>query len=153
MDQLLRQVGELLLSSIPTIIGLLVVWAAYRTLVFNKLEQVLAQRHARTEGAMEKAKAEIVSALARTAEYEQKLREARAHIFKIQEAHRKQILDQRTHAITVARKRAEEMVKNAHAEVEQEVAAAKAGLPRHAEALADQIIQTVLRPAVAAGGR
>jgi len=48
---------------------------------------------------------------------------------------------------------AEEMVKKAHAEVEQEVAAAKAGLPRHAEALADQIIQTVLRPAVAAGGR
>ncbi len=153
MDQLLRQVGELLLSSIPTIISLLVVWTAYRVLVHRKLEQVLAERHARTEGAIEKARADIASAEARTAEYEQKLRDARAQVFKIQEARRKQIVDQRAHAIEAARKRAEEMVKAARAALDQEVAAAKAGIPRQAEVLADQIIQSVLRPAVAAGGR
>ncbi|HYX53452.1 MAG TPA: hypothetical protein VE783_08365, partial [Candidatus Limnocylindrales bacterium] len=70
-----------------------------------------------------------------------------------QEARRKQIIDQRAHAIDAARKRAEEMVKNARTELDQEVAKAKAGIPQQAEVLADQIIQSVLRPAVAAGGR
>jgi F-type H+-transporting ATPase subunit b len=153
MQETLRQIGELLLSSIPTILCLLVVWTAYRFIVHIPLHQVLAKRHALTEGAVEQARKEIASAEARTAEYEQKLREARAQIFKTQESYRKHVMDERARAITEARKQAEQMIKSARQTVQQEVEVAKAGLDKQADVLADQVIQTVLKPAGAVGSR
>lgn len=153
MQETLRQIGELLLSSIPTILCLLVVWMAYRFIVHIPLHQVLAKRHALTEGAVEQARKEIASAEARTAEYEQKVREARAQIFKTQESYRKHVMDERAKAIAEARKQAEQMIKSARQTVQQEVEVAKAGLDKQADVLADQVIQTVLKPAAAVGSR
>ena len=82
MDAILRQIGELLVNSIPTIISMLILWTAYTFLVHKKLQQVLAQRHALTEGAIERAQQEIAMAEKRTAEYEQRVREARSQIYK-----------------------------------------------------------------------
>jgi F-type H+-transporting ATPase subunit b len=156
MDETLRQVGELLISSIPTIIGLLIVWTAYRFLVHGPLQRVLAERRALTEGAIERAKAEIATAETRTAEYEQKVREARSQIYKTQEAYRQRVMDERNNALAEARRQAGEMVKNARADLGKDVAAAKAVLERQAEALADQVIARVLGAAqasAAAGGQ
>jgi F-type H+-transporting ATPase subunit b len=153
MEETLRQLGELLVSSVPTMISLLVVWGAYQLLVYRPLQTALKQRHAMTEGAIQQAQAEIASAEARTAEYEQKVREARAHIYQTQEANRRRVLDQRNAALVQARKQAEEMVKNARAATAQDLASAKAGLQKQAEALADEIIESILRPAAAVGGR
>lgn len=151
--EIVKQVGELLLSSIPTIICLLVVWGAYRVLVHSKLQQILAERHARTEGAIQQAQAAISEAERRTAEYEQKLREARAQVYAAQESYRNKVMEQRAAALAQARKQSEEMIKSARAAVEQDMVAAKAGLQKQVELLADQIIQSILRPAAAAGGR
>jgi F-type H+-transporting ATPase subunit b len=151
--EIFRQVGELLLFSIPTIICLLVVWWTYRVLVHNKLQQVLAERHARTEGAIQQARAAIASAEQRTAEYEQKLREARAQIYVVQESYRNRIMQRRAEAIAETRKQSDEMIKSARREVEQEKMTAEAGLQKQAEILADQIIESILRPALAAGER
>ena len=134
-------------------ISLLVVWGAYRVIVYGRLQQVLAERHTLTEGAIQKAQAEIASAEERTAEYERKVREARADIYKTQEAYRGRVIEQRNLAIAHARKQADEMVKAAKASTEQEVAAAKGTLQKQADTLADQIIESILRPAMAAGGR
>jgi len=153
MDEILRQVGELLISSIPAAIGLLVVWAGYRFIVHGKLQQVLAARHALTEGAIQRARQEIADAEARTAEYEQKVREARAQIYQQQQASRQRVLEQRNAALAEARKNAGEMVKQARAALEKDVLAAKAALQQQANTLADQVIEQVLRPAAAAGGR
>jgi F-type H+-transporting ATPase subunit b len=153
MEETLRHLGELLLASIPTMISLLVVWGAYRVIVYGRLQQVLAERHSLTEGAIQKAQAEIASAEERTAEYERKVREARADIYKTQEAYRGRVIEQRNLAIAHARKQADEMVKAAKASTEQEVAAAKGTLQKQADTLADQIIESILRPAMAAGGR
>lgn len=153
MQETLRQIGELLLSSIPTILCLLVVWMAYRFMVYNPLHEVLAKRHALTEGAVEQARKEIASAEARTAEYEKKVREARAQIFKTQESYRKHVMDERANALVEARKQADQMIKNARQTVQQEVEVAKAGLDKQADTLADQVIQTVLRPRAGVGSR
>jgi F-type H+-transporting ATPase subunit b len=150
---IVKQVGELLLSSIPTIICLLVVWGAYRLLVHSKLQQILAERHARTEGAIQQAQAAISEAERRTAEYEQKLRDARAQVYAAQESYRNKVMEQRAAALAQARKQSEEMIKSARAAVEQDMVAAKAGLQKQVELLADQIIQSILRPAAAAGSR
>jgi F-type H+-transporting ATPase subunit b len=153
MQETLRQIGELLLSSIPTILCLLVVWTAYRFMVHVPLHQVLARRHALTEGAVEQARKEIASAEARTAEYEQKVRAARAQIFKTQESYRKHVMDERARAVAEARKQAEQMIKSARRAVQQEVEAAKAGLDKQADMLADQVILSVLRPGAGVGSR
>lgn len=153
MDAILRQIGELLINSIPTIIGLLIVWAGYRFIVHGKLQQILEQRHALTQGAIERAQQEIAKAETRTAEYEQRLREARAEIYKTQQASRQQMVDARNNALAEARKQAGDRVKEARANLEGTVASSKAALRDQADALADQVIQTVLKPAAAAGGR
>ncbi|HEV7674104.1 MAG TPA: ATP synthase F0 subunit B [Candidatus Angelobacter sp.] len=153
MDAILRQIGELLVNSIPTIISVLILWTAYTFLVHGKLRQVLAQRHALTEGAIERAQQEIAAAEKRTAEYEQRIREARSQIYKAQQANRQRVMDQRNAALAEARKNAGEMVKKARAVLEAETFAAKSALEQQANVLADQVIATVLKPATAAGGR
>ncbi|HZU30161.1 MAG TPA: ATP synthase F0 subunit B [Candidatus Angelobacter sp.] len=153
MQGILRQIGELLVSSIPTIIGLLIVWAGYYFLVHRKLQQVLKQRHALTQGAVEQAQKEIAQAEARTAEYEQRVREARAQIYKTQQAYRQHVMDERNAALAEARKQAGETVKKARTALEADMAAAKATLEQQASALADKVIEMVLKPAAAAGGR
>ena len=90
MDQTLRQLGELLLGAIPTVILLATLYVLYTFIVHRPLTAVLAERRSRTQGAMEKARADIAVAEARTAEYEQSVREARQKVFKNQEARRQQ---------------------------------------------------------------
>lgn len=153
MDEILRQLGELLLSSVPAIFGLLIVWAAYRRIVYTRLQQVLAEREARTEGAIRQAKEEIASAEERTAEYERSVREARADIFRAQEEHSRRTMELRTAALAEARKHAEAMVMTARAGLEKDVLAAKDSLQGQAEVLANQIIETVLGAAAGMGGR
>ena len=72
MDETLRQVGELLLGSIPTIVFMVLLYGIYTVLVHKPLVKVLAERRSKTEGAVEKARADIAAAEARTAEYEQR---------------------------------------------------------------------------------
>jgi len=153
MDAILRQIGELLVNSIPTIISVLILWTAYRFIVHGKLRQVLAERHALTEGAIERAQQEIATAEKRTAEYEQRVREARSQIFKTQQANRQRVMEERNTALAESRQRAGEMVKKARAVLEAETAGAKSALEQQANVLADQVIASVLKPAAAAGGR
>jgi F-type H+-transporting ATPase subunit b len=153
MDAILRQIGELLVNSIPTIISVLILWTAYRFIVHGKLRQVLAERHALTEGAIERAQQEIATAEKRTAEYEQRVREARSQIFKTQQANRQRVMEERNTALAESRQRAGEMVKKARAVLEAETAGAKGTLEQQATVLADQVIAVVLKPAAAAGGR
>lgn len=152
MDTLLK-LGELLLDSIPTVIFLLIVWGAYRIIVQKKLEVVLAERHARTEGAIQQAQAAIAKAEARTAEYEQRLREARSRIYKTQEARRRHMMDKRSAALAEAHRQADEMVKGAHVALQSEVESARAMLQHQADALASSIIDSILKPLVASEGR
>jgi F-type H+-transporting ATPase subunit b len=153
MDQTLRQVGELLLGSIPTIILLLLLYGIYVVLVHRPLGKVLAERRSKTEGAIEKARADIASAEARTAEYEQRLREARAVIFKSQEARRQQALQVRAAAVAEARKKAQVQIDQARSAIEQDKQVAQDGLQAESGKLAAEIIRTVLQPAAAGGGR
>lgn len=156
MDETLRQVGNLLLGSVPTIIFFLILFGLYTVIVHRPLMRVLSERRARTQGAIEKAKADIASAEARTAEYEQKLRDARLALFKAQEARRSQAAQARAAVIADARKNAHAQVEQARAALENDKAAAKTSLQAEAGRLAQEIIRTVLEPAMAttpAGGR
>ncbi len=151
MDEILRQLGELLLAAIPTVVVFLILFFAYKLIVHKPLVAVLDERRARTQGAVEKANADIAAAEARTAEYEQRLRDARLSIFKKLEARRQQWLQARAAAVAEARAAAETRVKAARTSLERDVEQAKVTLKSESETLASQIIQIVLKPALAAG--
>jgi F-type H+-transporting ATPase subunit b len=147
MDETLRQLGELLLGSVPTVILLALLYALYSAIVHKPLQAVLAERRSKTEGAVEKARADIAAAEARTAEYEQKLREARAVVFRAQEARRQAVLQTRTNALNEARSKAQAQVAAAKKDIESDRVAAEKGLPADATALAQEIVRRVLQPA------
>jgi len=156
MDETLRQTGELLLGSIPTIVFFLLTYGLYTVLVHRPLVRVLAERHARTQGAVEKARADVARAEARTAEYEQKLRDARLTLFKAQEARRARASQARADAVNQTRKQAQAHIEQAQAAIEKEKQVAMGSLEGEAQRLASEIIHTVLEPALSvapAGGR
>lgn len=156
MDETLRQVGGLLLGSVPTIIIFLLVFGLYTVLLHKPLARVLSERRARTQGAIEKARADVASAEARTAEYERRLREARLALFKAQEARRAKASRARAEAVAEARKQAQEEIERSRAAIERDKALAASTLEAEAQRLASEIIRTVLEPALAqvpAGGR
>jgi F-type H+-transporting ATPase subunit b len=155
MDETLRQLGELLLDSIPAIICFLGVYLGYRFLVHKPLVRILEERHARTQGAIEKARADVAAAEAKTAAYEQQLRDAKLAVFRAQEARRAKALQLRNDILNQAREQASAKIADARAAIEHEAEVAKAGLQSEAERLANEVIATVLRPALAqapAGG-
>jgi len=147
MDTTLRQVGELLLGAIPTIVLLLLLYAIYNLLVRKPLMRMLNERRERTEGAVLKARADVAAAEAKTQDYEQRLREARMAIYKLQEARRQTAQQARSEALAQARARAQEQIRAARAAIEQDMTAARAGLQAEVDRLAAEIIRTVLRPA------
>jgi F-type H+-transporting ATPase subunit b len=147
MDQTLHQLGELLLGSIPTVILVALLYALYAVIVHKPLGRVLAERRSKTEGAIEKSRADITAAEARTAEYEQKLREARAAVFKAAEAKRQAALQARADAVTQARTKAQAQVEAAKKDIESDRVEAQAGLQGESAALAQEIVRRVLQPA------
>lgn len=146
MDETLRQLGELLLGAIPTVVLLALLYALYATIVHKPLSQVLAERRRKTEGAIEKSRADIAAAEARTSEYENRLREARAAIFRTQEARRKAAVDARHAALNDARERAQTEVQSAKAGIEKDCEAAQGALHGQAQELAQEIMRRVLEP-------
>jgi len=147
MDETLHQLGELLLGAVPTVILLTLLYALYTQLVHKPLRRVLEERRSKTEGAVEKSRADISAAEARTAEYEQKLREARAAVFRAQEAKRQAAAQARAATVAEARNRAQAQVQAAKREIEADRFAAQAALQGDVAALAQEIVRRVLQPA------
>jgi len=147
MDQTLHQLGELLLGAVPTVILLALLYVLYTLIVHKPLRRVLEERRSKTEGAVEKSRADIARAEARTAEYEQKLREARAAIFRTQEARRQAAAQARAKAVAEAHGRAQAQVQAAKKDIENDRIAAQGGLQAEVTALAQEIVRRVLEPA------
>lgn len=154
MEETLRQLGEIALGSIPTIVIFLIVYGAYRALVYGPMSKILAERYEKTEGAVQRARADISAAEAKTSEYEQRLREARVAIFKAQEARRQAALTARSEAVRIAREKASAQVAAARQRISAETEAAKQQLMPETERLASEVIRTVLKPVgMPAGGQ
>jgi len=147
MDQTLQQLGGLLLGAVPTVIMLALLYALYRTLVHKPLRRVLEERRSKTEGAVEKSQADIAAAAARTSEYERRLREARAAVFRAQEQRLQTVAQARASAVNQARTNAQAQVQAAKAEIESERAVAQQSLQAQAQELAKEIVRRVLQPA------
>jgi len=147
MDQTLVQLRELLLAAVPTVILVALLYLLYKAIVHKPLQRVLEERHRKTEGAVERSKADIAAADARTAEYEQRLREARAAVFRAQEANRQAAIQARANAVSKARQKAQAQVQAAKSDIEKDRVTAEQGLQSEAASLAREIVRRILQPA------
>jgi F-type H+-transporting ATPase subunit b len=144
MEEIVQQVGALLLGAVPTMLLFVVLVAAYQVLVQKPLRRTLAERRARTEGAVENAHKAIAQAEAKAAEYSEKLRLARAEIFKMREQRSKQRNAERETALDAARKASGAKVSQAKAEIDGETERARQVIQGSAGELANQVVQAVL---------
>jgi F-type H+-transporting ATPase subunit b len=152
MQEIIQQVGALLVGAVPTVLLFIVLVLAYQFLVQGPLSKTLTERRARTEGAVEDAHKAIAQAEAKTAEYADKLRQARAEIYKLREQRAKQRNSEREAALDTARKAAGAQVSLARTELEIEAAHARQTIQTSAADLADQVVRAVL-PLATGGSR
>ncbi len=150
MDGLLRQLGDLVLGSVPTMVIFLVLVAAYAVLVDVPLRRTLAERRERTAGAVEKANAAIALADAKAQEYEARLRAARQEIFARRDKQVHQWNQARDRAALQARESAQVRIKEARMQLEQQTAEARTQLESGIDQMASEILAVILP--VPAGG-
>jgi F-type H+-transporting ATPase subunit b len=146
MDEILNQLGGLALGAVPTMVLFLLLVVAYGLLVRRPLDRVLTERRARTTGAVEQAHTAIATAEARTADYEDKLRRARAAILAAHEQRLKQWGAEREQALTDARAATAEKVKVAKGEIQQSLAIAQLQIDGTSAELSEQVVRAVLPP-------
>ncbi len=144
MNELLNQLGGLVLGSVPTMVLFLLLVVAYGVLVRRPLDRVLAERRARTTGAVEQAKEAISAAEAETAVYEAKLRSAKAEVFAAREQRLKQFDAERDAALTQVRETTAGTVKAAKAEIERSVVVARRQIEGMSTELSDRILRAVM---------
>ena len=152
MEDIVQQVGALLIGAVPTILLFVVLVAAYQLLVQGPLNRVLAERHARTEGAVESAHKAIADAEAKATEYGDKLRLARAEIFKMREQRARQRSAERETALEETRKITGTKVNQARTEIDAETERARQAIQGSAADLAGRVVRAVL-PLAAGGSR
>jgi F-type H+-transporting ATPase subunit b len=149
MEQVLRSLSSLMLQAIPTIIILVILHFYLKFVYFRPMKRVLQERFDATEGARRLAEESLKKAAEKAAEYEAAIRAARADIFREQEKYRERLRAEQGEAIQQARQEADAMVKDARKQLADELVAAKRSLEQQTEALAGQIVNTILRRRVA----
>lgn len=137
-----------MVGAIPTALLFIVLVIAYQFLVQGPLSATLRERRARTEGAVEAAQKAIALAESRAAEYQEKLRQARATVYKAREQRVKQWNAERDAALEAARKAAGARVRQARAALDEEAVAAREKIQASAGELAEQVANAVLPVAV-----
>jgi F-type H+-transporting ATPase subunit b len=144
MDQILNQLGGLVLGAVPTMILFILLVAAYGFLVRRPLDRVLAERRARTSGAIEQAKRAIAKAESETAAYEAKLRAAKSEIFQIRDKKLKQWNTEREVALADIRKHAQARIEGAKSEIEQSAQDARLKIVGLSDELSSRVLKAVL---------
>ena len=135
-----------MLGAVPTMVLIVLLAISYQLLVRRPMERVLAERRARTSGAVEQAHGAIAAAEARTAEYEDRLRKARAEILAVREQRLKQWGTERDQTLADARAATVEKVKAAKGEIEQSVAIAQLQIDGTSAELSEQVLRAVMPP-------
>lgn len=144
MEEILNQLGGLVLGSVPTMVLFILLVIAYGLLVRRPLDRILAERRARTTGAVEQARGAIAAAEAETSAYEDKLRAAKAEIFQARDKKLKQWNAERETAIEQVRQATQERIRAAKQDIEQSATAARSQIEGMSAELSSRILAAVM---------
>ena len=154
MPSIGHQLGELFLGAVPTVLMILIFYFILRTLFFQPLLKVMAERDTRTVGAQKAAEAAQAAAAEKVKQYQEALKQARGRVYAEQEAARKKLLDERAAQLKDARTKASGEVTHAKERVTQELATARreveASVPQLSTEIARRILQAPPRPSAPA---
>jgi len=148
MEQTLKDLTDILLKAIPTVIILVLLHNFLKFVLFGPVEKMLQERDSLTHGARKAAEQSLANAERKTAEYEAQFRDAKAVVYKEQEETRKNWLEDQTAQIAKAKSDADVQLAAAKKALLAEAAAAKVELEQSSQGLADQIATSLL-----SGGR
>ncbi len=143
---LLQQLGGLVLGAVPTMVLFLITLALYRLLVHTPLKRILRQRYDLTQGAIEKAESAIAAAEAKTAEYEERMRTARAGIFHERHERLHKVHVEAEHALAEAYVASQQRVATAVTTIEESAEAARLQLEGFIGELTADVVRAVLPP-------
>ena len=142
--EILTQLGGLVLGSVPTVLLFILLVVLYGAIVERPLERTLAERRARTSGAVEQARRAIAAAEAETTAYEEKLRAARSEIFAERERRLQGFQQQRDAALAAAREAAQEQVRAGRQRIDETSVVARRQIEAATSLLSEQILKAVL---------
>jgi len=145
MPSIGHQLGELFLGAAPTVLIILFFYFILRTLFFQPLLKVMAERDARTMGAQKAAEAAQVAAAEKVKQYQEALKQARGKVYAEQEAARKNLLDERATQLKDARSKASGEVGAAKDRVAGELASARREVESSVAQLSAEIVRRILQ--------
>ncbi|QOY86274.1 ATP synthase F0 subunit B [Paludibaculum fermentans] len=144
MEQIFETLKGIIVRALPTFALVILLHWFLKKVLFQPMEKVLEERRKKTEGAVEASEATLALVNEKLATYENSLADARAEIYKEQEAGRKRLADQQAKAVEAARIKAGERVAAVKAELALEVDKATATLAAESDRLAEEIAGLVL---------
>jgi len=145
MQEIVRQLGELFLQAVPTVLIILLFYFILRVIFFKPLLAIMAERDARTVGAQKAAEAARAAAIEKVKQYQDALRQARGQVYAEQEAARKRALDERAAVTKEARAAAAAQVAAGKARIVAELAAARREIEATVAQLAAEIARRILQ--------
>ena len=154
MPSIGHQLGELFLGAAPTVLIILIFYFILRTLFFQPLLKVMAERDTRTVGAQKAAEAAQAAAAEKVKQYQEALKQARGKVYAEQEVGRKKLLDERAAQLKDARTKASGEVIQGKERAAKELASARreveASVAQLSAEIARRILQAPPRPSAPA---
>jgi F0F1-type ATP synthase membrane subunit b/b' len=145
MQEIVRQLGELFLQAVPTVLIILLFYFILRAIFFKPLLAVMAERDARTLGAQKAAEQAQAAAVEKTKQYQDALKQARTKVYAEQEAARKKVLDERAAVIKEARTAATAKVAAGKERIAGELASSRREIETTVAELSFEITRRILK--------
>ncbi len=153
MGDILNQLEQLFLQSIPTVVFVFFLLVILDWLFFRPLTRVLREREEATVGALARAREQSAAAEDKTREYEAAFQAARQEVYRQREAERKAALRERETTLQKAREQSDAWRQGAQATLRKDVEAVKQDLQAACRSLAQEITALVLDTAPSSEGR
>ena len=153
MGDILAQLGQLFLQSIPTVVFVFFLMVVLNWLFFRPLTRVLRKREEATVGALARAREQSATAGDKAREYDAAFQAARQEVYRQREAERKTALQEREATLQRGREQSEVWRQGAQGTLRKDVEAVKQDLQAACRSLAHEITEVVLGTAPSSEGK
>lgn len=143
MEATLKDLGDLLVEAIPTIVFFILLTVYLKHVFFKPMARILEERKRATEGVRELARKAFEAADKKNAEFEHALQIARSELHQEHEALRRQWSEEQAQIIAKARTEADQKIQLAKQQIALEVERAEAALDARVDALSEQIVDSL----------
>ena len=153
MGDILNQLEQLFLQSIPTVVFVFFLLVILDWMFFRPLTRVLREREEATVGALARAREQSATAEDKAREYDAAFQAARQEVYRQREAERKAALHERETTLQNGREQSEVWRQGAQATLRKDVEAVKPDLQTACRSLAQEITEVVLGTAPSSEGK